>query len=129
MTLPLTAQCELMQALPSPSLKVPSTAAGAGFHQDVGKRQPLTRTCPFLQEAGSWLKTFTISHPDEPSTLPLKCPKPKRPKLLARQPLGEKPPPDNSPRPGSPRRSGTTSCVPASAAEAALVPPASPGAG
>lgn len=128
MALPLTAQCELMQALPSPSLKVPSIAAGAGFHQGVGRYQPLIRTCPLLQEASSWLKAFTSSHPDEPSTLPSKCPKPKRPESRARQPLGGKPPLGNPPRPGSPRKTGT-SRVPASAAEAALVPPALPGAG
>lgn len=56
----------------------------------MGKCRPLPCTCPFLQEASSWLKTFTSSHPDEPSTLRLKCPKPKRPK--------------SHPRPRQPRR-------------------------
>ena len=78
MALSLTAQCELMQVLPSPSLKVPRTGAGARFCQDVGQCQPLTRTCPFLQEAGTRLTAFTGSRPDEPSTLPIKCPKPER---------------------------------------------------
>ena len=102
MALSLIAQCELMQALPSPSLRVPSTVAGAGFPQGVGRCQPLTRTCPFLQETSSWLKAFTSSHPDEPSTLPLKYPKPRSLSHWPGSPLGESLPPATLPDLGAP---------------------------